>query len=143
MAAPSLPLEVIVGGATVFTFPVRRFERLPALSASTAGDSSRTELQAEAIYMLLAIVHNEDADQVIRALLGANFRVTRLSTAGGFLRRGNVTLLAGIEGARIDDVLRIIEANCRQAAGASPPGNRPLAHAATVFILEASQFLHL
>ena len=55
---------------------------------------------------LLAIVAHTVADRVQQALLADGFRVTRINTAGGFLRRGNVTFLAG---PRADDVDRAIE----------------------------------
>ena len=88
--------------------------------------------------LVLSIVQNEDAEPVTRALLAAGHRVTRMNTAGGFLRRGNVTLLVGVEGDQVDDVLRIIGANCRpqpQTTSAEAP-----THAATAFVLEASRF---
>ena len=88
--------------------------------------------------LVLSIVQNDDAEPVTRALLTAGHRVTRINTAGGFLRRGNVTLLVGVDEAQVDDVLRIIGANCRaqpQNASAETP-----IHAATAFVLEASRF---
>ncbi len=47
--------------------------------------------------LVIAIVQNEDAEATTRALLSAGHRVTRINTAGGFLRRGNVTILSGVE----------------------------------------------
>ena len=88
--------------------------------------------------LVLSVVQNEDAEPVTRALLAAGHRVTRINTAGGFLRRGNVTLLVGVDEAQVDDVLRIIGANCRpqpQATSIEAP-----THAATAFVLEASRF---
>ncbi len=51
---------------------------------------------------LLAIVTHTVADRVQRALLADGFRVTRINTAGGFLRRGNVTFLAGVQAGDVD-----------------------------------------
>ena len=140
LAAPAYPLEVQVGGATVFCFPIARFVRLGgAVGRSTPADV-RVERQpdrgANAMNLVLSIVQNEDADVVTRALLTAGYRVTRMNTAGGFLRRGNVTLLVGVEEAQVDDVLRIIGANCRAQTEAGPSGST--AYAATAFVLEAS-----
>ena len=45
--------------------------------------------------LVLSVVQNDDAEPVTRALLTAGHRVTRINTAGGFLRRGNVTLAGG------------------------------------------------
>ena len=63
--------------------------------------------------LLFAIVQSEDADQVCRLLNEADFRVTRINSTGGFLVRGNVTLLLGVEDARVNDVMRIIRSTCR------------------------------
>ena len=91
--------------------------------------------------LVLSVVQNEDAEPVTRALLAAGHRVTRINTAGGFLRRGNVTLLVGVDEAQVDEVLSIIGANCRPlppTTSAETP-----AHAATAFVLEASRFAHV
>lgn len=135
LAAPAIPLEVQVGGATIFSFPVLRFERLHAQAATTAAPSP-VSLSAEGAYkmnLVLAIVHNDDADAATRALLTAGHRVTRINTAGGFLRRGNVTLLIGVEPTEVEGVLQIIRQHSQPHAEAG----------ATAFVLEASDFLHV
>ena len=43
------------------------------------------------------VVENNRVDATVDALVGQGFRVTRLASTGGFLRRGNTTLLVGIE----------------------------------------------
>jgi uncharacterized protein YaaQ len=145
LAAPAYPLEVQVGGATVFCFPILRFVRLGSAAGRPAPADARAETQsdrgANAMNLVLSIVQNEDADVVTRALLAAGYRVTRMNTAGGFLRRGNVTLLVGVDEAQVDDVLRIIGANCRQQPQTASAETSM--HAATAFVLEASQFVHV
>lgn len=135
LAAPAIPLEVQVGGATVFHFPVLRFERLhaPQTAATKAQPPSPSTQGANAMNLVLAIVHNDDADAVTRAILAAGHRVTRINTAGGFLRRGNVTLLIGVEPAGVDSVLQIIRENSRPR----PEGG------ATAFVLQASDFTQI
>ncbi|MGH2369166.1 MAG: cyclic-di-AMP receptor, partial [Chloroflexota bacterium] len=51
-------------------------------------DTGGSEMQ-----LVLAIVQDEDAGPVIEALTGAGFRATRINTVGGFLRKGNATVL--------------------------------------------------
>jgi len=144
LAAPAYPLEVQVGGATVFCFPLKRLVRL-GQGVSPAGaqppSPAQSDRGANIMNLVLSIVQNEDAEPVTRDLLAAGHRVTRINTAGGFLRRGNVTLLVGVDEAQVDDVLRIIGANCRTSADAGPPGAP--AHAATAFVLEAARFVHV
>ena len=92
------------------------------------------------MHLVLAIMQHEDADTVAGGLLAAGHRLTRLNTAGGFLRRGNVTLLTGVEADRVDDVLQIIQANCRLHTEARPPAAGMPMYSATVFVLEAVRF---
>ena len=47
--------------------------------------------------LVIAVVQNDDADNVVDALLDQDFRATRLASTGGFLRRGNTTLLVGAD----------------------------------------------
>ncbi len=59
--------------------------------------------------MILGILNNDDAPVVIQHLNKAGFFVTRLSTSGGFLRAGNVTILVGVDDNKVDSVLGIIQ----------------------------------
>ena len=92
------------------------------------------------MHLVLTIVQSEDAEPVTRALINANYRVTRMNTAGGFFRKRNVTLLVGCEEPQIDDVLRLIKENCRQRSEANPIDAGMPMYGATVFVLEANRF---
>ena len=59
--------------------------------------------------MILGILNNDDAPVVIQHLNKAGFFVTRLSTSGGFLRAGNVTILVGVDDDKVQKVLEIIQ----------------------------------
>ncbi len=65
-------------------------------------------------------------------LIAEGYRVTRIASTGGFLRRGNVTLLIGAEAAEVDGVIDLL----RQTCAAAEPGQ----HRATVFVVEAVHF---
>ena len=56
--------------------------------------------------LVVAIVHDEDAAAAVDALTEARFGVTRLATSGGFLRKGNATLLVGTDASREAEVER-------------------------------------
>ena len=58
--------------------------------------------------MVYAIVHSEDGDSVTEALMSHGYIVTKLATTGGFLRRGNTTLLIGVEQDKVQNVIDII-----------------------------------
>jgi uncharacterized protein YaaQ len=143
MAAPAYPLEVIVGGATVFMIPVTQFERL-GRGEPYAGRHEQARVVTNAggvpMQMVVSIVAADDAEPVTRALIAAGYRVTRMNTAGGFFRRGNVTLMIGVEQPQVDDVLGIIDANVRQRAQANPVESGMPMYGATVFVLEAARF---
>ncbi len=144
MAAPAYPLEVIVGGATIFMIPVLQFERLggdkPVTEHVVAVAQCGYPTGGNTMRMVVSIVSADDAEPVTRALIAAGYRVTRMNTAGGFFRRGNVTLLVGVEEAQVDDVLRVIDANVRQRAQANPVESGMPMFGATVFVLEAARF---
>jgi len=62
--------------------------------------------------LLIAVVHNLDAEEVISALEEKQHRVTMVPSIGGFLRIENATLLIGAEEDEVPDVLGVIEQHC-------------------------------
>ena len=52
--------------------------------------------------LLIFVTDDAHADAAVDALVEQGFRVTRLASTGGFLRRGNTTLLVGVEDTQID-----------------------------------------
>jgi len=73
---------------------------------------------------------------VTDALVENDFRMTRIASTGGFLRRGNVTLLIGAEEDTLDQLFEVIQHACEAP-------NRPNEHKATIFILPAEDFIQL
>lgn len=67
------------------------------------------------IYMklVIAVVQDDDAIDLVDVLTEANYRVTKLATTGGFLKSGNTTLMIGVEKERVDEVIKIIEEVCK------------------------------
>lgn len=82
--------------------------------------------------LVLAIIRSIDAGPVIDALVTKSYRVTRVASTGGFLRRGNVTLLIGVADRHVDPVIDILRESC------SPPD--PGQHRATIFVVDAPHF---
>ena len=58
--------------------------------------------------LVIAIINYDDAGAVTQSLSKGGFSSTRLSTTGGFLLAGNVTLLIGVEDERVQAVIDII-----------------------------------
>jgi uncharacterized protein YaaQ len=82
--------------------------------------------------VVIAIVRDTDDQKVLSTLVANDYRVTRVASTGGFLRRGNVTLLIGVEPAKVQGVLDLLRETC------APP--EPGQHRATVFVVDAAHF---
>lgn len=93
--------------------------------------------------LVIAVVQNDDADAVIDALLEHDFRATRLASTGGFLRRGNTTLLIGVEDAQIDTVLDLIREHAVTRTRQQGPTGEVQPAAATVFVLNLEDYQRL
>lgn len=85
--------------------------------------------------MIIAILRDVDNDPVSHALTAANFRVTVIASTGGFLRRGNTTLLVGTDDEKVESALNIIRAACTPPS--EPDGKR-----ATIFVIKVDQYTH-
>jgi uncharacterized protein YaaQ len=83
--------------------------------------------------LIIAILRNADGEEVLRALLDAGFRVTRIASTGGFMRRGNATMLIGAEKERVEIAVQLIR---EHSAPAIDPGLKR----ATIFVLKVDQF---
>ena len=86
--------------------------------------------------MMIAILGDQDAEHVLQALVDNEFRATRISSTGVFLRRGNTTILIGLEEERVDQAIEIIRENTQ-------PSEEPYQRRATVFVLPVSRFEQL
>ena len=62
--------------------------------------------------MIFAIVHKEDEGFVVERLNKEHISVTKLSSTGGFMRKGNTTLMIGTEDEKVDSAIQIIKEEC-------------------------------
>ncbi|MFH2104469.1 MAG: cyclic-di-AMP receptor [Chloroflexota bacterium] len=85
--------------------------------------------------LIIAIVHDYDADNVTRALTSAEFRVTRIASTGGLLRRGVTTLMIGVEDNRVEPALEILRGTC------SPSTDEE--KRATIFVVPVTNFVQV
>ena len=63
--------------------------------------------------MIMCVIDDMDTYSLLDALSERGFQTTKLASSGGFLRRGNTTLLIGVDDDKKEEVLRIIEDICR------------------------------
>ncbi len=83
--------------------------------------------------LIIAILHHTDGEEALRALVEAGFGVTRIASSGGFLRRGNATLLIGVEAERVPAAVQLIREHT------APPVDPGLKRA-TVFVLSVERY---
>lgn len=93
------------------------------------------------VKLVWAIVQSADAGAALKALVSRGYRTTRINTVGGWLKRGNVSLLLGVEPAQVDDVVATLREHCR-SRNVDDSGRVTLGRA-TVFVVNAPGFVQL
>jgi uncharacterized protein YaaQ len=64
--------------------------------------------------LMTAVIQEQDVDLATRALGQFNAPVTHLASTGGFLGRRNATLLIGLPDGMEEQVIKALQASCRQ-----------------------------
>ncbi|MBP3938048.1 MAG: cyclic-di-AMP receptor [Clostridia bacterium] len=102
--------------------------------------------------LIIAIINSDDSQNVLSEITKEGFYATKLSTTGGFLRAGNLTLLMGVEDDKVDFLLDILRTNCKKreeitsvtpSFGSGMIPTIPVkitVGGATVFVLDVEQF---
>jgi uncharacterized protein YaaQ len=106
--------------------------------------------------LIICIVQDQDAGALIDDLTEQEYRVTKLSSTGGFLKSGNTTLLVGVDEKDVSPVLKIIEDNCKtrelttSLLTVTMPGDTYIPYplevkvgGATVFILDVEKHIKI
>jgi len=112
--------------------------------------SLRTRLKIDRL--MTVFVQEQDAENVVQSLAKLGISVTRLPSKGGFLKRGNVTLMIGMPFSLVDMVVRTIKNTSKARVEfintLFPSANLPLPKpvevnvgGATVFIFEVENFM--
>lgn len=106
--------------------------------------------------LVVAVVQDKDSNRLSSALVKEGFRATKLASTGGFLRAGNTTFMIGTEDERVNDVMKVIKANCKVrdqlVTPISPMGGTTDSYipfpvevqvgGATVFVMPVERFEH-
>ena len=107
--------------------------------------------------LLIAVIQGEDGSQTVQALSAAGISVTKLSSSGGFLQQGNLTLMIGLEADKVEAAIGLIRENCRERSRymtPMPPMMEPgeffmpfpvevQVGGATVFVVDVERFVKL
>ena len=102
--------------------------------------------------LILAVVEDESASPLMDSLVEQGFQATKLASTGGFLLRGNTTLLIGVEDDQVEPVLTTIRRICTRQKRLLPQPSPELptsvsmpieieSGGATVFVLNVDQFI--
>ena len=103
--------------------------------------------------LIMSIVNNDDANRVQDALIDHGFFVTRMSSTGGFLKKGNTTFLIGTNDDKVDAVITVIKKHANKRVVKEPTVSSSqmgeaftpimvdvLVGGATIFVLDIERF---
>ncbi len=83
--------------------------------------------------LIITIIPGNTRENVSLALTDRKFRVTQIASTGGFLRKGNATLLVGVEDEQLDEAIGIIKQNVDNS-GSKQKG--------VLFVVKVDKFIH-
>ena len=77
--------------------------------------------------LMYIIVRQDNETDVINALIKENFRITKLATSGGFLRKGNTTLFSCCQDDEVNKAINLVKEECgkRKKVEINMPINLP------------------
>jgi len=85
--------------------------------------------------LIFIIIRDVDGDHVLQELIDNGFRVTRVASTGGFLKRGNLTLMTGVADNQVEEVIGLLRKSCY-------PADEP-EHRATLFVVDMLSYEQL
>lgn len=86
--------------------------------------------------LIITIINDNDNDQVSQALIGDDFRVTRIASTGGFFHKGSSTLMIGVSEERVQQAIEIIRSY-------TTPVNDPVLKRATIFVIPVEDYIQI
>jgi uncharacterized protein YaaQ len=82
--------------------------------------------------MIFAIIKDDDVENVSQALTVSAYRFTRVATTGGLFKKGNTTLLSGVEDTQVESFINVLKEN----TAADANGRKGV----TVFVMPVNHF---
>ena len=83
--------------------------------------------------LVVIIASDVDADRLIKRLVQRGHPATKIGGIGGFLRRGNATILSGIGASEVESVVGIVRAECHARSEYVPVQTLPFLGEGAVF----------
>ena len=106
--------------------------------------------------LILAIIRDKEASALMESLIDEGFKVTKISSTGGFLKLGNTTLLLGVDEDRLETAMQVIKNSVKSSTkSVQPPEHRgaksgsnikeptelPNVGGATIFMVNVDKFI--
>jgi uncharacterized protein YaaQ len=88
---------------------------------SERGPSGAVWKGVSAMKLVVAVVQDEDIESLTTELVDQDFRFTKVSTSGSFLRMGNTSLLIGVDDQRVSEVMSILKRTCQRRTQIAVP----------------------
>jgi uncharacterized protein YaaQ len=62
--------------------------------------------------LVVIIASDSDAERLMKKLVEQGYPATKISSTGGFLRKGNATILSGVEANEVDQIVAMVRLEC-------------------------------
>jgi uncharacterized protein YaaQ len=85
--------------------------------------------------LIIAILKDDDIEEVVLALTAQDFRATRVASTGGFFHKGSTTLLIGVEDKQEQAAIKLL----REKTTAAEEGGKR----GTIFVVPVERFEQL
>lgn len=83
-------------------------------------------MQNGQLKLVIIIASDSDVERLMKKLIEQGYPATKVSSTGGFLRRGNATILSGVEANEVDQVLAMVRAECHARTEFLPMQTLPI-----------------
>jgi uncharacterized protein YaaQ len=80
---------------------------------------------SSSLKLVVVIASDADADRLMKSMVERGYPATKVSSTGGFLRRGSATILSGVESTEVEDVIAMVRETCHARAEYVPVQTLP------------------
>jgi len=129
------PIEVQVGGAIIFTFPLVQHTRIQEHHTEHIFEPHEEDERSMVAKLLFVVLPQDLVTPILNDLNRAQYRATLVSTTGGFLHKGNAMLMIGVESTQTGTVLTLIEKSYTTQKKIRPD------QTINIFVLDAEQYI--
>jgi uncharacterized protein YaaQ len=82
-------------------------------------------LQDAELKLVVIIASDGDAERLMRKLVEQGYPATKISSTGGFLRKGNATILSGVDANEVESIVAMVRLECHARTEYGPVQTLP------------------